>query len=218
MKSTSLVSWGAADMTEAEFAAAVDSRSSKPIYERMKQAKVGIAGCGGLGSNIAAALVRAGLGNLVIADFDTIELSNINRQLYLPSQVGKPKAETLEKMLHDIDPYCEVEVHDVHITKDNAAEIFGDCQIVCEAFDVPENKSMLVNTLLENCPDMQVVSGVGMAGIGRANDIVTKRFGRLTVCGDGRTDVADGEGLSAARVIICAGHMASAVLEMILER
>ncbi len=81
-------------MTESEFAVAVDSRSAEPIYGKMRNATIGIAGCGGLGSNIAAALVRAGVGRLVIADFDRIELSNVNRQLYLPSQVGKPKAET----------------------------------------------------------------------------------------------------------------------------
>ncbi len=121
-------------------------------------------------------------------------------------------------MLGDINPFCSIEVHDIRVTAQNAKELFGGCEIVCEAFDEPENKAMLVNTLLTDCPDINVISGVGMAGIGRANKIVTKRMGRLTVCGDGVTDAADGEGLSAARVIICAGHMASAVLEIILGK
>lgn len=205
-------------LTEEQFAQAVDSRSRLPLYEIMKRAHVGIAGLGGLGSNIASALVRSGVGQLTLADFDTVELSNVNRQLYTPRHVGMKKTDALTALLHEINPFCEIEAHHIRVDKDNAAELFGSCDIVCEAFDGAEQKAMLVNTLLSGFPKMQVICGSGMAGLGRANEIVTRQLSsRLTICGDGVTDVADGEGLTAARVMICAGHMASRAVEIILK-
>lgn len=205
-------------ITEQEFAAALDSRSKKPIYERLKKAHVGIAGLGGLGSNTACALARNGIGKLTIADFDRVELSNINRQLYTLADIGKPKTQALTSILGGINPFCRIESHNVKITEENCADIFKDCDIICEAFDRPDQKAMLVNTLLEKFPEKYIVSGSGMAGWGRANEITTRRItDRFFICGDGVTDVADGEGLTAARVIICAGHQASKIIEIILK-
>ena len=205
-------------ITEADFAAAVDSRSNRPTYGILKQAHVGIAGLGGLGSNIAAALVRSGVGALVLADFDSVELSNLNRQLYTLSQIGRKKAEVLPELLREINPFCEITSHCVRVTATNCAELFWDCEIIIEAFDLPEQKAMLVNTVLEQMPEVELISGSGMAGYGNANAITTRRITpKLTLCGDGKTDVADGVGLTASRVIICAGHMASRAIEIILE-
>lgn len=204
-------------ISEREFAEAVNSRSNAPIYDKMKAACVGIAGLGGLGSNIAAALVRSGIGRLVLADFDKVELSNINRQAYFLRDIGRRKTEALAEILREINPFCEIVKHDVHVDEKNCLEIFGECPIVCEAFDGAEEKAMLVNTLLSESKTVKIIAGSGMAGFGRANEIVTKKIsGRLFVCGDGKTDVADGEGLSASRVIICAGHIASKAVEIIL--
>ncbi len=205
-------------ITETEFAKAVDSRSDKPIYHIMKSARVGIAGLGGLGSNIAVALVRSGIGHLVLADFDTVELSNINRQLYTLSHIGQSKAEALPKILHEINPFCEIGAHTVRITADNCKPLFGECDILIEAFDVPEQKAMLVNAVMEQMPQAHLISGSGMAGFGNANAITTRRItDRFTLCGDGTTDVADGVGLTASRVMICAGHMAARAVEIILS-
>ena len=207
------------NITEAELEAALDSRSDKPIYRVLKKARVGIAGLGGLGSNIASALVRNGIGHLVIADFDSVELSNINRQLYTLSHVGMEKAPALKKILSGINPFCEIEEHVTRVTEENVQVLFGKCDIVIEAFDVPEQKAMLVNSVLEKIPDAIVISGSGMAGYGNANAITTRVLNRrLTICGDGTTDVADGVGLTASRVIICAGHMASRAIEIILNQ
>ena len=205
-------------ITEKEFAEAVNSRSRAPIYEKMKTAHVGIAGLGGLGSNIATALARSGIGRLTLVDFDTVELSNINRQAYTLTQIGKPKTEALCDIIRLINPFCEITTHNLRADESNCAALFADCGIVCEAFDGAESKSMLVNTLLAANKTTKIISGNGMAGFGRANEIVTKKLSeRLYVCGDFSTDVADGEGLTAARVIICAGHQASKVCELILN-
>ncbi|MGN1111442.1 MAG: sulfur carrier protein ThiS adenylyltransferase ThiF [Oscillospiraceae bacterium] len=205
-------------ITEKEFAEAVNSRSRAPIYEKMKAAHVGIAGLGGLGSNIATALARSGIGHLTLVDFDTVELSNINRQAYTIAQIGKPKTEALCEIIRSINPFCVITTHNLRVDESSCAALFADCGIVCEAFDGAESKSMLVNTLLAANKTTKIISGNGMAGFGRANEIVTKKLSeRLYVCGDFSTDVADGEGLTAARVIICAGHQASKVCELILN-
>ena len=220
MRSISSDLWGAADMiSEHEFAAAVDSRSDRPIYSIMKSARVGIAGLGGLGSNIAAALVRSGIGQLFLADYDTVELSNINRLLYTLAHIGMKKADALPEILHEINPFCEITSHDICVTAENCKALFGDCDIIMEAFDVPEQKAMLVNAVLEQMPDKQLICGSGMAGFGNANAITTRRItDRLTLCGDGKTDIADGVGLTASRVMICAGHMAARAVEIILQK
>lgn len=207
------------NITEEQFAQAVNSRSRKPIYEKLKAARIGIAGLGGLGSNIAAALARSGVGKLTVADFDRVELSNINRQLYSLKHIGRSKAEALTEILGEINPFCEITAYDEKVTSDNCSDIFADCDIVCEAFDLPEQKAMLVNTLLEKFPEKYIISGSGMAGYGKANEITTCQItDRFYLCGDGKTDVADGDGLTAARVMVCAGHQASKAIELILDR
>ncbi len=206
-------------ITEAECIRDSDSRSDRPIYGIMKSVCVGIAGLGGLGSNIAASLVRSGVGSLVLADFDTVELSNINRQLYTLSHLGMKKAEALPEILHGINPFCKITAHEIRVTAENCKALFGDCDIIIEAFDVPEQKAMLVNAVLTQMPDRYLISGSGMAGFGNANAITTRCITeKLTLCGDGKTDVACGVGLTASRVMICAGHMAARAVEIILNR
>ena len=204
-------------VTEADFARAVDSRSGRPVYRVMKQAHVGIAGLGGLGSNIAAALARSGVGQLTLVDFDTVELSNLNRQLYGLPHLGKAKVSAMSEILPQINPFCRITARRARVTAENCADLFAGCGIIVEAFDLPEQKAMLVNTIMEKMPDKHVVCGSGMAGFGSANTIVTRYVTeKLTVCGDGVSDVANGVGLTAARVMVCAGHMATRVMEIIL--
>ncbi len=207
------------EITEEEFARAVNSRSKFPIYEKMKGAVIGVAGLGGLGSNIACALARSGAGTLIAADFDEVELSNINRQMYTLKHIGMKKTQAIKEIISEINPFCKVITHDIFIDGQNCAEIFNGCEIVCEAFDNAESKAALVNGLLLSNKEVKLISGSGMAGFGRANDITTKTVSeRFFVCGDMKTDVSDGEGLSASRVMVCAGHQASKAVELILNR
>lgn len=206
------------EITEEEFARAVNSRSKFLIYEKMKKAVIGVAGLGGLGSNIACALARSGAGTIIAADLDVVELSNINRQMYTLKHLGMKKTQAIKEIISEIDPFCNVITHDVFIDEKNCAEIFGGCEIVCEAFDNAQSKAVLVNDLLLSNKKVKVISGSGMAGFGRANDITTRTISeRFFVCGDMKTDVADGEGLTASRVMICAGHQASKAVELILN-
>lgn len=191
------------------------ARHSPGVHERMKRSIVGIAGLGGLGSNIAAMLARMGVGHLVLADFDVVEPGNLNRQNYFVSQLGKYKTEATAEQLLQINPFITVEFHTVRVDEQNAASLFGGCDVVCEAFDNPESKAMLVSTLLGECTGVKLVCGSGMAGIGSSNEILTRRrMSRLYVCGDGLSEAATG--IMAPRVIICAGHQANMAVRLLM--
>lgn len=197
---------------------AFDARFSKDIKEKLENAHVAIAGLGGLGSHIAVMLARSGVGHMLLVDFDTVDVTNLNRQAYLIPQVGMEKTAAMKELLDQINPYLDIEYRQVKVTPDNIQELFAGYPIVCEAFDRAEQKAMLVQGLLSGFRDTLVISGNGMAGYGDANAVKTqKMMRRLYVCGDGQTDIADGIGLMAPRVSVCAAHQANKVIQIILE-
>ena len=180
-------------------------------------AHVAIAGLGGLGSHTAVMLARAGVGSLHLLDFDRVDPSNLNRQAYKLKDVGRYKTEALSEEIHEINPYIKVTTDTVRVTEVNAKELFAGERLICEAFDDPRNKAMLVETLLSQMPEAILVAGSGMAGYGSANQIQTRRrFERLYVCGDEVSDIQDGTGLMAPRVTLCAAHQANMILRLIL--
>ncbi|MDO5397431.1 MAG: sulfur carrier protein ThiS adenylyltransferase ThiF [bacterium] len=204
-------------LTAGEIEASLIERHGSEVHSKLKNASAAIAGLGGLGSNIAVSLVRAGVGKLLLVDFDKVDISNLNRQQYFIEQLGQYKTDALTETLRKINPYTELETVTVRVTEDNAAKLFREYPIVCEAFDRAENKAMLVNTLLEQT-DSIIVSGSGMAGYGRSNEIETKRImNRLYICGDRVTDSAAVNGLMAPRVMMCAAHQANKVIELIIK-
>lgn len=204
------------NITKQELLAALAQKHGKELQDRFCGASVAICGLGGLGSNIAIALARAGVGKLHLIDFDKVEISNLNRQQYFVSQIGTYKTEALKDNLQKIAPYVEIKIDTVKISEDNIQDLFTDEEIICEAFDRPEAKSMLVNAVLENFPDKYLVAGSGMAGLSSANGIKTRRVTkRFYICGDGISDVDDGIGLYGARVLACAAHQATAILRIL---
>ena len=201
---------------EAYFAA-LAKRHGAENQQKLAHARVGIAGLGGLGSAAACHLARLGVGKLVLVDFDVVDVSNLHRQQYTCAQVSMKKTEALAETLRAINPFVELELHSVKVTAENAPTLFADCPIVCEAFDEPDQKALLVETLLATCPDTTIVSGSGMAGMGSANTIRTRKaLERLYLCGDGCTDVAAEGSLASPRVGVCAGHQANMILRLIL--
>lgn len=203
--------------TAEEFEQALIERHTRPVYEKLRSSRVAIAGLGGLGSNIAVSLTRAGVGQLLLVDFDRVEISNLNRQQYDTADLGRLKTEALKERLLKINPYVDIEIRTVRVDESNAAEIFGSYAIVCEAFDKAATKAMLINALLDQCPNTVIVAGSGMAGALSANMIKTRRvFERLYLCGDGVTDMADANGLMAPRVAVCANHEANMALRLML--
>lgn len=200
-----------------EFQACMTARHTPGVHKRLARAVVGIAGLGGLGSAVAIALARLGIGSLVLADFDVVEPSNLNRQQYYADQLGMLKTKALGDTLTRINPYGHYETHPVRLTRENIPAIFRTCDIIVEAFDLEEEKSMLVETVLNSFPRVPVVAASGMAGHGSANTITTRKVGaRLYVCGDTVSASKPGCGLMAPRVGVTAHHQANLVLRLLL--
>lgn len=205
-------------MTEHEWYNTLEMRNGKELQQKFTSACIAICGLGGLGSNVAISLVRAGVGKLILIDFDKVDISNLHRQQYSVSQLGMYKTEVMKQTLSEIAPYCEIVTHTEKITEDNLS-LIADCDIVCECFDNAECKSMLVNGVAEQYPDKYIISASGMSGLHTGNTIQTKKLGKkLYICGDGMSDVDSDRTLFAPRVMLCAAHQANTVLRIIAGR
>ena len=186
-------------LTKEQLHDALVERHGADIQAKLDKACVGIAGLGGLGSNLAIFLARLGVGHLILVDFDVVDITNLNRQHYTMKDLGIPKTLALVEQLEAINPYLTYETYTERVVPSNVERLFSGCDVVVEAFDKPD------------------VSGSGMAGYGSANLIKTeKRFGHVYLCGDGTSDVADGLGLMAPRVAVCSAHEGTMVLRLLI--
>lgn len=190
----------------------------KHIRNHLKNFTVGIAGCGGLGSNCAVALARVGIGRLILADFDVVEASNLNRQYFFRAQLGEFKCHALMKNIGMIDEAVGVEVHVIMLTPENIPEIYRDCDVIVEAFDRADQKQMIIETVIEMMPDVPLVSGVGMAGWGMSDLIRMERYDKLYICGDQETEATESFPPLAPRVGIVANIQANTVMEILFEK
>lgn len=204
--------------TKEEMLQALIQRNGETLQKKFSSATVAVCGLGGLGSNIAVSLARAGIGKLILIDFDRVDITNLNRQQYKAAQIGRFKTDALSENLKEIAPYIKTECHTARINKENALSLLEKADIICEAFDNAECKAMLTDTVLENMPNKFLVAASGMAGMGSTNSIKTKRITKkFYLCGDGVSDVNDGIGLVAPRVMLCAAHQAHTVLRILAE-
>ena len=191
-------------------------RNVKGISEKLKKAKICILGLGGLGSNVAILLARSGIAYLKLVDFDIVEASNLNRQQYRISHIGMKKTEAIKTIIKEINPFVEVETLDIKVNRENILSVVGDVEIVVEAFDVAETKAMAIEELLIN-GDKILVSASGMAGIGSANEIITRKIrDNFYLVGDNYSDYEEYSGIMSTRVMLCATHQANIVLRIIL--
>ena len=197
---------------------ALQQRHGRELQERFTAATVAICGLGGLGSHIATALARAGIGRLILIDFDQVDITNLHRQQYTVTQIGRCKTEALAENLLEMAPYLELELHCIRITEENVEELLQRADIICEALDEPEAKAMLTNRVLEKLPGKYLIAASGMAGMGSVNAIQTRRITeRFYLCGDGTSDVSEGMGLVAPRVMLCAAHQAHTALRILAK-
>lgn len=190
--------------------------NQQAVRRRLGRAKVGIVGLGGLGSNAAMMLVRSGVRRFVLADFDCVEESNLNRQLYFPDQLGRRKAEALAETLKRIEPSIELVTFTERISQDNLSEVFSGVDVLIEAVDRAEAKSEIVAAASEQLPETPLVWAMGLAGYESANSIRTQRVGdKSWIVGDLEADVRSGLPLLASRVMVAAAqeaHMAVRIL------
>jgi sulfur carrier protein ThiS adenylyltransferase len=204
-------------LNKEQFEAMLIERHGESVFKKLKDATVGIAGLGGLGSNVAVSLARIGIGRLVIADFDVVEPSNLNRQQYFVEQLGRKKVEALTENLLKINPFLKIEGHSLKLTSENIPEIFKDCPVIAECFDKANQKQMIVETVLSKTKSV-IVAVSGLGGYGNSNEIVTKKISnRVILVGDDSRGLESGFSLMAPRVAIAAGHQANAIVELILD-
>jgi sulfur carrier protein ThiS adenylyltransferase len=187
------------------------------IKQKLKNKTVGIAGCGGLGSNCAVALARVGVGKLIIADFDVVEETNLNRQYYFYKQIGLKKVDCLSENIQLINREVKVETHDLKLATENIAAIYQNCDVIVEAFDRAEMKQMIVEIVSEQLPKTPLVLGLGMAGWGDSNSIHCRQTDNLFICGDEAKEIAEDLPPLAPRVGIVANMQANTVLEILLK-
>ncbi len=195
---------------------ALNIRHGEELQNKISAARVAVCGLGGLGSNIAIALARAGVGHLHLIDFDRVDLTNLNRQQYAVGQLGQYKTDALQETLSLVSPYCDVTCDTIKVTEETLPDLLRNEDYICEAFDRAEAKAMLVSGVLEHFPEKYLVAGSGLAGLGSANTIQTRRVSkRFYLCGDGTSDSSVGLGLVASRVLVCAAHEANMILRLI---
>jgi sulfur carrier protein ThiS adenylyltransferase len=193
------------------------ARHTPGVHARLTKATVGIAGLGGLGSAIAIALSRMGVGHLVLVDFDVVEPSNLNRQQYLINQIGKPKTEALVENLRLINPYVRYTIYTVRLTPTNVPKIFAPVHVLVEAFDRADQKAMLLHSFGSAFPDKPIVAASGLAGHGPSGTIKVWRIGiNLHMVGDLESAAEPGQGLMAPRVGVAAHIQANTVLRILM--
>lgn len=190
----------------------------REIHDILSKKTIGIAGCGGLGSNSAVALARVGVGNFVIADFDVVVEDNLSRQYYFMHQIGLLKVFALKQNLQLINPEVKVHAFDIKLCPSDIVELFGKCDVIIEAFDKPEMKYMIMETVHTFLPDKFLVMGIGMAGWGENNSIRTQFSDKLIICGDQKNEVTSENPPLAPRVGIVANMQANIVLEILLGK
>jgi len=186
------------------------------IIKCLKQSRVGIAGVGGLGSNAAVSLIRAGVGNLVIVDNDRVEESNLNRQYYFSDQIGQRKVDALKENIVRITKDACIETHYEKLKPGNITTYFQDVDVIIEALDNAVTKVEFIEEVLQKLPDVPVVAASGVAGYGHSDRICTRMMGNLYICYDENARSSDEDVLMAPKVCLMANWQANIVLELLL--
>lgn len=194
----------------------MDKEKNKKIKKKLKKSTVGIAGLGGLGSNVAISLARAGIGKLILVDFDKVELSNLSRQYYFLDQIGKLKVDALKDNIKKINPEIIIETFNIKLKKGSMEKPFKDADVVIEALDKAETKTAFIEEILIKLKDKPIVAASGVAGYGHSERIATKKLGNLCICYDEQAKSSDEDVLMAPRVILMANWQANLALEIIL--
>ncbi|MCK4835849.1 MAG: sulfur carrier protein ThiS adenylyltransferase ThiF [Candidatus Aminicenantes bacterium] len=177
---------------------------------------VAIAGLGGLGSNVAVSLVRCGVGKLIVADHDVVELSNLNRQFYFLKDVGKKKTDAIAGYLKKINPELILDTHWIILNQTNVCDIFKEADLLIEAFDKAEEKAWLIETWCGCFADRPIIVASGLAGYGKTDLLRVERSGNIFICGDGKSDSS--MGLNAARVAVVANMQANVAVEILISQ
>ena len=187
------------------------------ISDYLSRFTVGIAGCGGLGSNCAVALARVGVGRLIIADFDIVTEQSLNRQYFFRDQIGRLKVHALRENIQRINPNIVVKAFDIKLCVSDIVELYGGCDIIVEAFDKPEMKHMIIETVRTEMPGKILITGTGVTGWGNSSGMGTRRSANLIICGHDNLEVSSNMPALAPRMGMVANMQANEVIDILLK-
>ena len=194
------------------------SANPEGVADSLKDKHVFIGGAGGLGSNVATLLVRAGVGHITVVDYDVIDPSNINRQQFFYDQIGLVKVDALKENLERITPFVSINAISEKLTSENFDQLIpGDCDIIFECFDNPVCKADIVRFCMAKRRSIPVIAVSGIAGAGTAANIAVKNIcSNLYMIGDDESAVEDGLGTLASRVMIAASLQAHTAISLLI--
>ncbi len=199
-----------------EFETALTFYIDKNQLKKIEKITIGIAGAGGLGSNVAFNLVRSGFCNFIIADFDIVSYSNLNRQFFFYNQVGEKKVSALCKNLLSINPNLNIKTYDQKINQNNIRKIFKNTDAIIEAFDKPKYKKLIIETYINS--NKLIIAASGIAGFGKSDEIKTHKIkNNLYIIGDLKTEANQTNPPLSPKVNIAAAKQADIVLEYFLS-
>lgn len=189
---------------------------AEKIKQILQNSSVGIAGAGGLGSNVATSLARTGIGRLVIVDFDNVEESNLNRQYYFHDQIDMLKVNALKENINRIDESIKIETFNHRLSKDSMDRPFHDVDVIVEALDKAETKTRFIEEIMSKLPETPLVACSGVSGYGNIKRVKTKKMGNLHMVYDEQAKDSEDDVLTGPRVILMANWQANIVLEILL--
>lgn len=203
--------------TSDEMDALLTARHTPGIQTKIRSSTVAILGLGGLGSAVAGAMAKIGIGKMLISDYDVVEPSNLNRQHYFVDQIGMLKTEALQENLLRMNPSVSLELIKEQLTESRLPQLFGHVDVLIECFDDPAMKAATLRSILTEMKEVAYVGSSGMAGFGDNNHIQTKMLRPgIFIIGDETSAARPGMGLMAPRVGIAAHHQANQALRILL--
>ncbi len=212
-----LICKGKAPTTE-EIDSLLTARHTPGIQEKIRTASIAILGLGGLGSAVAGAMAKIGIGKMLLSDYDIVEPSNLNRQHYFVDQIGMLKTRALQDNLRRMNTSTNLDLIDKRLTEADIPHLFGKVDVLIECFDDPEMKAATLRVLLSKMKDVAYVGSSGMAGFAENNTIRTRMIAPgIYLVGDEVSAAEPGQGLMAPRVGIAAHHQANQALRIILQ-
>lgn len=189
-------------------------RQDSIINYKTEKTRVSILGVGGLGSNVAILLARAGIGHINLFDFDLVDYSNLNRQNFSLEDIGKKKTLATREKILATTPYVNVDTFDVKLDENNILQYLNISEIFVEAFDDPFMKARLFD-IFSFHQNKYLVSVSGLAGMEDFHTIKIKQYKNITIYGD--FESPQEEGLYSPNVCLYAALQAGQVLRIIRD-
>lgn len=200
-----------------EMDALLSARHTPGIQKKIRSSSIAILGLGGLGSAVAGAMAKIGIGKMLLSDYDIVEPSNLNRQHYFVDQIGTLKTVALKENLLRMNPSISLELIDEHLTETRLPQLFSDVDVLIECFDDPVMKAATLRVVLTRMPRVSYVGSSGIAGFSENNTIVTTMLRPgIFIVGDKTSEARPGMGLMAPRVGIAAHHQANQALRILI--